>query len=100
MERGFGGEGVRDRAGWEVGGYIFRCFLVFFLCFFGVVFRASRDAFFGFRVPLGVSRGISRTSFLKNFENFLILGVALKAWQALCFSDISELRGTPEDEKR
>ena len=26
--------------------------------------------------------------------------MALKAWQALCFSDISELRGTPEDEKR
>ena len=32
------GEGVRDRAGWEVGGYIFRCFLEFFFCLF---FRCS-----------------------------------------------------------
>ena len=69
MERGFGGEGVRDRAGSEVGGYIFRCFLEFFSArFLGVVFRASRDAFFGFRVPLGVSREVSGTSFLEEIR--------------------------------
>ena len=96
MERGFGGEGVPDFPGWDAGGYIFRCFVVFFSGrFLGVVFRVSRDAFFGFRVPLalGVSRGVSRTSFLKEFREFF-------DFQALCFSDISELRGTPEDEKR
>ena len=49
---------------------------------------------------LGSSGGSFGRYFWKNFENFPILGVALKAWQAVCFSDISELRGTPEDEKR
>ena len=74
---------------------------MFFSCgFLGVVFRVLRDAFFGFRVPLGVSRGSPGRHFWKDFDNFPILGVALKAWQAVCFSDISELRGTPEDEKR
>ena len=69
MERGFGGEGVRGRAGWEVGGYIFRCFLEFFsACFFGVVFRESWDVFFGFRVPLGVFRGVFWMLFLEEFR--------------------------------
>ena len=72
MERGFGGEGVPDFPGAEAGGYIFRCFLVFFSGrFLGVVFRASRDAFFGFRVPLGVSWGSPGASFSKEFRQFV-----------------------------
>ena len=86
MERGFGGEGVRDRAGWEVGGYIFRFFLEFFsACFFGVVFRESWDAFFGFRVPLGVSRGVSRTSFLEEFREFSNFGGGSKSMAGVMF---------------
>ena len=38
---------MRDRAGADAGGYIFRCFFVFFSGrFLGVVFRVSRDVFF------------------------------------------------------
>jgi hypothetical protein len=56
--------------------------------------------FLAFGCLSGSPGGSPGRHFWKNFENFPILGVALKAWQALCFSDISELRGTPEDEKR
>ena len=70
MERGFGGEGVRDRAGADAGGYIFRCFLV--CCsgrFLGVVFRVSRDVFFGFQVPLGSPGGLRERPFQMIFDN-------------------------------
>ena len=80
MERGFGGEWVSGFPGAEVGGYIFGCFLAFFsACFFGVVFRESWDVFFGFRVPLGVSRGVSRTSFLEEFREFSNFGGGSKS---------------------
>ena len=80
MERWFGGEGVPGRAGWDAGGYIFRCFLVFSSGrFLGVVFRVSRDVFFGFRLPLGVSRGVSRTSFLEEFREFPYFGGGSKS---------------------
>ena len=73
-------------AGPDAGGYIFRCFLVFFSgCFLGVVFRVSRDAFFGFRVPLGVSRGISRTSFLVEFREFPDFGGGSKSMAGFMF---------------
>ena len=86
MERGFGGEGVRDRAGADAGGYIFRCFLVLFSGrFLGVVFRVSRDVFFGFRVPLGVSRGVSRTSFLEEFREFPHFGGGSKSMAGAMF---------------
>ena len=68
--------------------------------FLSVVFRVLRDDLLAFMCLLGSPGGSPRRHFWKKFENFPILGVALKAWQALCFSDISELRGTPEDEKR
>ena len=38
--------------------------------FLGVVFRVSRGVFVSFRVPLGFSRGVSRTSFLEEFREF------------------------------
>ena len=86
MERGFGGEGVPDFPGPEVGGYIFRCFLVFRSGrFLSVVFRVSRDVFFGFRVPLGVSRGVSRTSFLEEFRVFPYFGGGSKSISGAMF---------------
>ena len=75
MERGFGGEGVPDFPGADAGGYIFRCFLAFFSGgFLSVVFRVPRYAFVGFRVPLGVSRGVSGTSFFGEFREFSYFG--------------------------
>ena len=86
MERGFGGEGMRGRALWDAGGYIFRCFLTFFSNgFLSVVFRLSRDEFFGFRVPLGVSRGVSRTSFLEEFREFPHFGGGSKSMAGVMF---------------
>ena len=86
MERGFGGEGVPGFPGSEVGGYIFRCFFEFFsACFFGVAFRESWDAFFGFRAPLGVSRGVSGTSFLEEFREFPNFGCGSKSMAGAMF---------------
>ena len=86
MERGFGGEGVRDFAGADAGGYIFRCLLTFFSSGFrSVVFRVPWDAFFGFRVPLGVSRGVSRTSFLEEFREFPHFGGGSKSMAGAMF---------------
>ena len=86
MERGFGGEGVPDFPGPEVGGYIFRCFLVLFSGrFLGVVFRMPRDVFYSFRVPLGVSRGVSRTSFLVEFREFPEFGGGSKSMAGAMF---------------
>ena len=59
MERGFGGEGVPDFPGAEVGGY--------------------------FRVPLGVSRGVSRTSFLEEFREFPHFGGGSKSMAGAMF---------------
>ena len=61
---------MRDRAGAVAGEYYSGAFYFFSGCFLRVVFRVSRNAFFGFRVPLGVSRGVSRTSFLEEFREF------------------------------
>ena len=62
------------------------CFFEFFsACFFGVVFRESWDAFFGFRVPLGVSRGVSRTSFLEEFREFPNFGGGSKSMAGVMF---------------
>ena len=62
------------------------CFFEFFsACFFGVVFRESWDAFFGFRVPLGVSRGVSRTSFLEEFREFPHFGGGSKSMAGAMF---------------
>ena len=55
------------------------------LVFFGVVFRESWDAFFGFRVPLGVSRGVSRTSFLEEFREFPNFGGGSKSMAGAMF---------------
>ena len=100
MEGGFGVEGVRDCAWWDAGGYMFRCFLAFcsWSCL-GVVFRVLPDVFFWFSVASRGLPGVSRTSFLKEFREFPDFVGGSKS-MAGGFSDISELRGTPEDEKR
>ena len=70
----------------DAGGYIFRCFLAFFSGgFLSVVFRVPQDAFFGFRVPLGVSRGVSRASFLEEFREFPHFGGGSKSMAGVMF---------------
>ena len=88
MERGFGGEGVPDFPGWDAGGYIFRCFLAFVSGrFLGVVFRVPRGSFFlAFGcLLLGVSRGVSGTSFLEEFRQFFDFGGGSKSMAGAVF---------------
>ena len=86
MERAFGERGCEIAPDRTRADIYFRCFLAFFSGgFLSVVFRVPQDVFFGFRVPLGVSRGVSRTSFSEEFPEFSHFGGGSKSMAGVLF---------------